>query len=187
MPQCCQTDGKLWVSKNFVDSRVLADGPIRVMFELVYEPFEVNGAKVSEIKRITLDAGSNLDHFQSFFKPESVNAPLVSAIGLKKVAGERKQFDAQLGCVVSWEKVEKNQGMQGVAVVVEPRLIQQEIEDKLDHLLLMKVGADNAISYWAGFVWDKSGQCKDESQWRKYVAEFAQSLQSPIEVKISSD
>src|SRR5262249_10233805 len=49
---------KLWTSKNFVDSRVLANGPIRVVFELVYDPFDVNGTKVSEVKRISLDAGS---------------------------------------------------------------------------------------------------------------------------------
>jgi hypothetical protein len=61
--------GRLWVSRNFVDSRTLANGPIRVMFELVYDAFDVNGKKVAEVKRITLDAGSQLDRFQSFFKP----------------------------------------------------------------------------------------------------------------------
>src|ERR1035437_4046954 len=48
---------KLWVSKNFVNSRVLACGPIRVLFELTYEPFEANGTKVSEVRRIALDDG----------------------------------------------------------------------------------------------------------------------------------
>ena len=48
---------KLWVSGNFVSSRVLTNGPIRVMFELVYDSFDVNGTKVSEVKRVTLDAG----------------------------------------------------------------------------------------------------------------------------------
>ena len=37
---------RLWVSRNFVASRVLANGPIRVMFELTYEPFDVNGISV---------------------------------------------------------------------------------------------------------------------------------------------
>src|SRR2546430_1609358 len=57
-------DGKLWCAKNFVTSRVLSNGPIRILFELDYEPFDVNGAKVSEVRRICLDAGSNLDHIQ---------------------------------------------------------------------------------------------------------------------------
>src|SRR6267378_1291824 len=39
-------NNQLYVPQNFVDSRVLTNGPIRVMFELVYEPFDVNGTKV---------------------------------------------------------------------------------------------------------------------------------------------
>src|SRR5215212_9486689 len=42
-------DGKLVVSKNFRESRVIANGPIRLIFELYYPDFET--------KRITLDAG----------------------------------------------------------------------------------------------------------------------------------
>lgn len=178
-------DGKLWVSRNFVDSRVLANGPLRVMFELVYEDFDVNGVKVSEVKRITLDAGSNLDHFQSFYKLPAGLGPLTSAVGLKKVAGETKQFNAERGWMVSWEKVEKNQGMQGVAVVVDPKTLEKETQDPLNNLVLLKVGPDNTVSYWAGFGWDKSGQFADGEAWKTYVDRFARGLQSPIEVSIS--
>jgi hypothetical protein len=180
-------EGKLWVSKNFVDSRVLADGPLRVMFELVYEPFDVNGVKVSEVKRITLDAGSNFDHFQSFYKAQGDAGALTCAIGLKKVAGETKKFDAERGTLVSWEKMEKNQGMQGVALLVDPKILQKETEDKLNNLLLVKVAPDGAVSHWAGFAWDKSGQCASEEAWRAQVEQFAQGLQSPIEVTVSGE
>jgi hypothetical protein len=179
--------GKLWVSKNFVDSRVLADGPIRVMFELVYEPYDVNGTKVSEVKRITLDAGQNLDHFQSVFKTTGDPATLLCGIGLKKVAGENKQFSAEKGTLVSWEKMEKNQGMQGVALVVDPKLIEKETEDAQNNLVLVKLGPDLRVSHWAGFAWDKSGQCADEATWRTMVAEFAQGLQSPIQVSVAGE
>jgi hypothetical protein len=179
------SDGKLWVSKNFVDSRVLADGPVRVMFELVYEPFDVNGKRVSEVKRITLDAGRNLDHFQSFYKAEGDAGPLVSGIGLKKVAGEKVEFNAERGWLLSWEKVEKNQGMQGVAIVADAKAIDKQTEDKSNNLILVKIGPNNTLSYWAGFGWDKSGQFADAEAWKKYVDDFAQGLQAPIEVTVS--
>ena len=178
-------DNKLWVSKNFVDSRVLADGPIRVMFELVYEPFEVSGKQVAEVKRITLDAGSNLDHFQSFYKPQGEAGPLTSGIGLKKVAGETKTLNPEHGWMAIWQQVEKNQGLEGVALVVDPKALTQATEDKQNHLLLVKVAPDNSISYWAGFGWDKSGQFADAEAWKNYVDQFAQGMQSPIEVTIS--
>ena len=76
---------KLWVSKNFVNSKVLANGPIRVMFELEYEPYDVNGATVSEVKRVSLDAGHYLDCYQSRYS----SASLSTAIGLKKASGEK--------------------------------------------------------------------------------------------------
>jgi hypothetical protein len=177
---------KLWVSKNFVNSRVLADGPIRVTFELDYEPFDANGTKVAEVKRITLDAGSNLDHFQSFYKPQGNGKSLVCGIGIKKVADAKKDFNAERGSLCIWEPMEKNQGMQGIALIVDPKALQKEAEDRQNNLLLAKADADNSVSYWAGFFWDKSGQFPGYDAWKTYVDQFSQGLASPIEVSVSA-
>jgi hypothetical protein len=174
---------RLWVSNNFVSSRVLANGPLRVMFELTYEPFEVNGSKVAETKRITLDAGQNLDHFQSIYK--GGDRPLISAIGLKKIAGDRKEFNAERGWLAQWEKMEKNAGNQGLAIIINPNIFVRETEDRLNRLVLAKADANGVVSYWAGFIWDKTGA--DDSAWKTYVDHFAQGLLSPIEVTVSTN
>ena len=178
---------KLWVSKNFVASRVLADGPIRVMFELDYEPFEVNGLTVGETKRISLDAGGNLDRFESTYRIKSGSGELVCGVGLKKVAGERKESNLGAGFMVTWQKVDKNQGMQGLAIVADPKTLDRETEDKPNHLLLLKVGSKQSVTYWAGFGWDKSGQFADEAAWRAYVEHFAQGTAAPIVVTVSPE
>jgi hypothetical protein len=175
---------RLWVSKNFVNSRVLANGPIRVMFELTYEPFDVNGVMVSEVKRIYLDAGQNLDHFCSTYKSDKLE-PLTMGIGLKKVSGDRKDLNAERGCLVKWERMEKNAGYQGLAVIVDPKLFIKQTDDQKNQLILAQVPQDNIASYWAGFCWDKAGQCEDEQAWKTYVDQFAQGLLSPIEVSLS--
>jgi hypothetical protein len=179
-------DNRLWVSKNFVDSRVLASGPLRVLFELVYEPFEVNGTKVSEVKRITLDAGSQLDHYQSFYRPQGAATPLTAAIGFKKVSGAEKQFNSDHGWLTVWEPMAKNQGMQGLAAIVDPKTIQGQTEDKLNHLLLVKVPPDNVVSYWAGFAWDRAGRIPSAEAWKNYIDQFVEQLNSPIAVGVSS-
>jgi hypothetical protein len=156
------------------------------MFELDYEAFDVNGLKVSETKRISLDGGSNLDHYTSTYRPAQPT-PLVSGIGLKKVAGAQKDLNAARGILTLWEKVEKNQGMQGIALVVDPKALDQPAEDNLNHLMLVKAGADNTVSYWAGFFWDKSGQFADYAAFKTYVDQFSQGLISPITVKVKAE
>ena len=178
-------NNQLYAPTNFVDSRVLADGPIRVMFELVYEPFEVNGLQVSEVLRISLDAGSQLDHFESFYKVESSNSPLSVAIGIKKVKGEQPELNARHGWLAIWEPMEKNQGMQGVATIFDPQQFEKQTEDKQNNLILLKAGTVTPVSYWAGFAWDRAGKITSAEAWKKYVDEFAGGLRAPIEVTVA--
>jgi hypothetical protein len=175
---------QLYVPSNFVDSHVLANGPIRVMFELIYEPFDVAGTKTSEVLRITLDAGSQFDNFQSFYKSPPGNQQQAVAIGLKKVKDEQKEFNAEHGWLVSWEPMEKNQGMQGVAVIVNPHEFDKQAEDKQNNLVTLKAGTSVPVSYWAGFAWDRAGKITSADAWKKYVDEFARGVLSPVEIEI---
>ncbi len=179
---------RLWTSRNFINSRVLANGPIRVLFELEYEPFEVDGISVSEVKRVSLDAGSQLDRFQSryqqFTRPGQARQ-LISGIGLKKVGSEKVEVNAARGWLAKWEKVEKNAGEQGLAVVVGPKSFEKHVEDKLNHLVLTKVSEAGEATYWAGFCWDKAGHITNAEAWKKHVDEFAQGLQAPIVVTVT--
>ncbi len=179
---------RLWTSRNFVNSRVLANGPIRVLFELEYAPFQVDNINVSEVKRISLDAGSQLDRFQSSYKQftrPGQAQKLTTGIGLKKTAGEQVEANAERGWLLKWEKVEKNAGNQGLALIVDPKSLEKQSEDKLNHLLLAKVPESGIASYWAGFAWDKAGPITSAEAWKKYVDEFAQGLAAPIEVSVA--
>ena len=178
-------NGQLFVPKNFVDSRVLANGPIRVLFELVYEPFDVNGVQVSQVLRVSLDAGSQLNRFESFYRRENGgNEPFAVAIGLKKVKDEQMEFRGERGWLAIWEPMEKNLGMQGLAIVLNPSAIDKLGEDKLNNLLLLKPTNDSPVSYWAGFAWDRAGLISTSQAWTKYVDDFAAARQSPITVTV---
>jgi len=45
--------------------------------------------------------------------------------------------------------MEKNLGMQGLAIVVDPRAVDKVAEDKLNNLVVLKPGSS---SYWAGLL-----------------------------------
>ena len=170
---------QLHIPTNFIDSRVLTNGPIRVMFELVYEPFDANGTKVTEVLRVSLDAGSQLNHFQGFYQAAS---PLAVAVGLKKVKDEQKQFNAERGWLTKWEPMTGNLGMQGLGVIVNPNDVDKLAEDKLNHLVVLKPRSAFPVSYWAGFAWDRAGKITSADAWSRYVDHFAERLRSPIEV-----
>ena len=173
---------QLWVSKNFIHSTVLANGPIRVMFELEYAPYDVNGTAVSEVKRVSLDAGHQFDHYQSRYTSASLSA----AIGLKKVPGENLRADVGKGWLAKWETMEKKAGNQGLAVIVRPGEFAKQAEDKLNHLVVTRPATDQTASWWAGFCWDKAGEITSAAAWEKHVGDYAQGLAAPIRITISA-
>jgi hypothetical protein len=175
------SNGQLYIPSNFVDSRVLTNGPIRVMFELVYEPFDVNGLQVSQVLRVSLDAGSQLNRFRVSYQAPGGSA---LAVGLKKVKDEQQEFNQARGWLTIWEPVEKNLGMQGLAVVVDPGAVEKVGEDKLNHLVILKPGIAMPVTYWAGFAWDRAGQITSAESWKAYVDQFAERLRSPIGVSV---
>lgn len=175
------TNNQLYVPTNFVDSRVLTNGPIRVMFELVYDAFDVNGTQVSKVLRVSLDAGSQLNRFQPSYRAES---PLAVAIGFKKVKDEQREVNAERGWVTIWQPVDKNLGMQGLAVVLNAGDVDKLAEDARNNLIVLKPRTAFPVSYWAGFAWDRAGHITSAEAWKKYVDEFSERLRSPIEVAV---
>ena len=71
---------KMWTGKCYQTWKLISAGPIRAAFELSYEPWEANGVKVSEVRHITLDLGSNLSRFECRF--ETGGQPITAAAGL---------------------------------------------------------------------------------------------------------
>lgn len=180
--------GKLWVSRNFVNSRVLANGPIRVMFELDYAPYEVNGVSVEETKRVTLDAGHQFDRYQLRYKPyirPGQKVELFPTAGLKKAKGESVKADEGGGWLMKWEPVEKSAGMQGLAMIVPPAALEKRAEDSLNHLLVTRAADGRAATWWAGFCWDKAGHLTTPEAWETHVRQYAANLAAPIKVSVA--
>ena len=153
------------------ESRVIANGPIRLIFELKYPGFET--------KRITLDAGQNLSKFESHYEADNATT---YAIGIKKLAG---QFRAERGAgwMRKWEPVANGgEGEFGCAVVVlDPASIVDVTEADGNHLVVARTPA----VYYAGAGWNRSGDFKDVADWDRYVDEWAQRIRSPLEVEVS--
>ncbi len=180
------TDGKLHVSRNWASWKVLANGPIRAVFDITYAPWDAgNGIKVSETKRFTVDAGHNLDRIESTFTIEGADTVTVG-IGLNRSSADPGQ-DPKINLVkdeadhalVQWE-AEKTNGSIGEAVIVRPDDFQGYAADELNHLVLVRAVNARPVTYWAGAGWTKSGDFSSEADWQAYVKACAARANSPI-------
>jgi pectinesterase len=174
--------GKLYTSSNFTGTRVLANGPLRVMFELSYPAWQANGRPVSEMKRISLDAGQNLSRFESHYTNEAGRA-VQHAAGIKKQADTSVSRNAQLGILRTWESV-KGAGYLGCGIVVDPSRLVDFAEADGNYLVVANVPRGEPATCYAGFAWDKSGDFAGVADWDKYLEDFSRRLRAPIEVRV---
>lgn len=172
-------DGKLVVSKNFRDSRVLANGPIRLVFELDYPVWDAAGVR-SETKRITLDAGQNFSRFESRYVVDGITEPTYAA-GIKKFPATDVRIERAAGWVRAWGPVVGGSGKFGCALVLgDPAAIVDVAEADGNHLVIARTPA----VYYVGTGWDQSGDFAGVSDWDRYVEQWAQRVKSPLRVEV---
>jgi hypothetical protein len=176
-------DGKLYPSTNFRESKVYAVGPIRVLFELTYDAWDAAGVKVSEKKRVSLDAGQNLDRFETRYTIDGDTANLTHAIGIRRLKTTAKQAGGDRAILTTWEPV-KEGGELGQAVIVDPADVKGQADDDLNYYVLTKIQPGVPCVSYSGFAWTQAGDFKTAADWQRYVSEFAARLRSPVEVKL---
>ncbi|MBC7369355.1 MAG: DUF4861 family protein, partial [Undibacterium sp.] len=185
-------DGKtLYVGRNYTSWKVIANGPVRTVFELTYEAWDVAGAKVSEVKRFTVDAGHNLDQIDSIFTVTGGASPEITvAIGLNKTPADKGQEavialtpNSADGSLTQWVG-QKTNGELGTAIIVPAGSFKGFAEDGRNQLVLAKASSDQPLRYYAGAGWSKAGEFKTQADWNAYVAACALRAASPIKVTI---
>ncbi len=184
-------DGKqLFVGRNYTGWKVIANGPIRAIFELSYDAWTAGGAIVSEVKRFTVDAGHNLDQIESTFTAWVGPKNFTVAIGLNKNSGDRGQEavatvtkNAAGGWLTQWE-VQKTNGSLGEAIIV-PDGPPDFAEDGVNQLVLAKAVSGQPLRYYVGAGWSMAGEFTTQEAWNAYVAACAARLKSPLQITLT--
>ncbi len=176
----------LHVSHNWKTWKVLANGPVRAVFELTYEPWDGGGFQVSETKRFTVDAGHNLDRIESTFafdgRPE-----ITVGLGLGKhpQAATALGQNKEQGWLTVWEKYISD-GQLGCGVLLAPGPAPSFAETKTDYLLLAKAKPGEPLRYYAGAGWDRSGDFASQADWEGYVSAQYARLKAPVTLSYSA-
>jgi len=172
------------VSRNFVWSRVLANGPLRLIFELGYAPFDAGpNVKVAETKRITLDAGKNFNRVASTFVGSA--GKLDVGVGVGKHANTDLKTDKLW--IRTWEKVKDDDSSLGCAVVLPAGIAASLRPTDLDTFLVAKAAPGVPFVYYMGSEWSKRpGGAADAGGWTKALQEHARDVASPVKVTLSA-
>lgn len=175
-------DGKLHNSSNFTKYKVIADGPLRAVFELTYGGFDVgNGRTASEVKRYSIDAGSNMTRVETKFTSNR-KEPLTVGVGIVQRDGVgHYTADAGAGFNSYWEPAHGDNGSTGCGVILPAGVKGFDVIDK-QQLTLGTAQPGQPFVYYFGAGWSKSGDFADSDAWDAYVRGYVQKLKAPLKV-----
>ena len=180
----------IYRADNFKSWKIIANGPVRAIFELRYDPWSGGGITVTEVKRVTIDAGQNLYRAESFFR--SANTQQIPyATGLVKRPGMRgtESREKSWAWLSGWGPVAPKNGGHGelgTAVLIQRDRLRdwKEIDD---HYLAIGTAQSGApATHYIGAGWTASGDFPTPQSWWAYLDEFADRLARPIKVSINT-
>ncbi|GJI92659.1 DUF4861 family protein [Duganella hordei] len=182
-------DGKLlYTSRNYASWKVIANGPIRAIFELRYDAWDAAGTSVSEVKRFTVDAGHDFDQIDSTFS-FSGPAQLTAAIGLNKTPAYAPQQPTVAAtplpaarALTQWV-TQRSAGDFGVAIVL-PAGEPAYAADAANELILAPVRPGQPLRYYVGAIASWSGEVPDAAAWQRRVAAYAARLRAPLSIRL---
>ncbi|MDD4621848.1 MAG: glycoside hydrolase family 88 protein [Kiritimatiellae bacterium] len=179
--------GDFHVSGNWATHRHIANGPVRTVFEIKYAPWDCgNGVKVTETRRVSLDAGSHFTRFESRF---TVTGAGELALGPGLDISVQRQHNGILaarpdaGWAANYEPEQKGAGSLATAIVLP--VSGALATDVLDGLhLLSAVKSGETFVWYSGSAWSGAGDFVKPEYWNAHVSAFAAGLRNPLKVII---
>lgn len=180
-------NGELYQSGVFKSYKKIAEGPLRAVFEVIYD-YQVDGNEINEVKRITLDAGKNLNKIDITYNAKEKNNKMEFAAGLVKREGTTKYYNAKNTWVSLWGQTTKNPEDEFLGMgIVFPKSIFKSFAENENHFLMIGQSKSNSsFTYYSGAGWTRSGDFKNVEDWNNYLTRFSKVISNPLKIKIKS-
>jgi hypothetical protein len=199
---------RYYVSSNYRSARIITTGPVRSEFELTYDAWEAVKGKISETKRIRIDAGSNMTRAESVFAANRY-PDFDIGIGIAQRPGDGViAKNQEEGWMSYWQPADRDRGDIGCAIVMPgkieafatesdtlPKLKQADLITPSNEGLppianLLAISAAQVgkpFRYYFGAGWSKSGDFPEETDWENYVRQFVARLRAPLKVTFENE
>ena len=167
-------DNKLWTSRNFSTYDIEKTGGDEARFSVTYRPWPVDVVRtVSETRAFSLPLGSNFTRMTSTLS-SNTDAPLIVGIGISKRSNDNGRGfvtrDAEHGRLMFWEPENPEHGSLGIAIAVDPAMIEGFTEDADNYLILVRVTPGRPFTYYMGSAWDRGLDFSSRQAWEDFVA-----------------
>ena len=183
---------KLYRALNFKTWKIIANGPVRAIFELTYLPWDAGGQRVTETKRVAIDAGHNLNHIVSTFRSEggpSGDIPWATGI-VKRASVYGSESKARPWAWLSeWGPLLPKgggHGEMGIGILLPSEAVVDWKETKEHYMAVSRARSGESVNYWVGAGWTASGDFRDVRDWVTYLDQWSQRLSSPMNITIGS-
>jgi hypothetical protein len=172
----------------FQKYRIIATGPLVAVFELTYGAVVFEGKAISQVVRISLGAGVNLNKIETTFKSGSAKGTVPLVAGVVKRKGTTTSADKNSGWISLWgQTTEKPEvGSLGTGLVMPKSALKQIQENNIHVLVLAQAELGKSITYYSGAGWTLSNDFTTIESWNAYLTEFARKLAAPLAVSVSA-
>ncbi len=182
---------KYITSENFTSWNIIANGPIRTLFELNYDVLDVCKNKITEKKKILIDLGSDFFRCDVYYTGSKTVDKALVGITTHKGAGHISA-NRESGWVSYWEPIDDS--ILGTAIIVDPTISQTYqldttiYEDESQNNVGISVMVqENTFSYKAGYGWKKRGRYQNLKDWETRLNQEAIKIKYPLKIEITKN
>ncbi len=182
----------------YKECEILDNGPLRFQVRLTYHTTTIADQDITEVRTITLDAASCLNHTVVEYKGAPTNTNVVAGPVVHNPDGGTYVADAANGFVGYADPTDRPSEGYGTiyvgAVFTQPitdaRLVlfpqeEAKMRGADGHVLAYStLQAGQPLDYYWGGAWDKVGFDSFDA-WKAYLDNFAQNLKQPLKVNFT--
>lgn len=180
------------LNQNFDEYEILDNGPLRTTFKVTYPVMNLNGEKVSEVKTISLDAGSQLAKVIQDF---SVTTPTTLATGFpKRVSNDSIVYTKGNNYFIYEEPKDSINGQIYLGIVIPLGIddVAVNYKTRVDNTSTILDNSANVIAkatykpeepltYYTGFGWSKYG-FNNVGAFDEYMNNFSAAIDAPLQI-----
>jgi hypothetical protein len=176
-----------WLGETFDRYEIIEKGPLRSVFQLVYDTIHVDNTTYQEIFTVTTDAGSALNKAVVSFKGIDQPMQLVTGIFMHRDS-VNTVYDRENKILSYTKNITTNKGVEKgqtyIGIYTPDAAGDAFVQDKTFAILHdYKVGDD--LTYYFGGVWN-GWKFQTEEDWISALKHFSQAKKEPLKVTINN-